>query len=75
MDQNLDLEPTQSCRGPSLLDLSIVRVFDLGGFYYPRYDFSHFNRPWTRICQGASPTYSKNYDSSESEKIRDRDSS
>jgi hypothetical protein len=26
---------------------------DLGGSYCPRYDFSHFNRPWTRICQGA----------------------
>jgi hypothetical protein len=24
------------------------------GFCCPRYDFSHFNRPWTRICEGAS---------------------
>lgn len=75
IDQTFDLEPTQSYRGPRLPDLSLVRVFDLGGFYYPRYDFSHFNQPSPRICQGPSPTYSKNYDSSESEKICDRYSS
>jgi hypothetical protein len=56
MGRTFDPEPTQRCGGPSLPDLFIVRVFDLGRFYSgcPRYDFSHFNRPWTRICQGAS---------------------
>jgi hypothetical protein len=44
----------KGAEAPSLPDLFIVRVFDLGGFYCPRYDFSHFNRRWTRICLGAS---------------------
>src|ERR1700679_823587 len=40
----------KGAEAPSLPYLFIVRVFELGGFYCPRYDFSHFNRPWTRIC-------------------------
>jgi hypothetical protein len=45
--------PPKGAEAPSLPDLFIVRVSDLGGSYCPRYDFSHFNRPWTRIFQGA----------------------
>jgi hypothetical protein len=45
--------PHNGAEAPNLPDLFIVRFFDLGGLYCPRYNFSHFNRPWTRIFQGA----------------------